>query len=478
MKVETGVLVERLAHADIPVLRSTALAMNALAREADRVTPRDIARVVLLDPLMTLKVLRFAETHRGPQQVADITTVEHAVMMHGIGAFLALHADAPTIEALLASDPPALRGALSTVSRAQHAAVFARAIAQHRHDSETEELVVAALLHEMAELLLWCQLPREEEEIRRFLEAARGVRSAAAQRIVLGFSHGELQLALARRWSLPDLLCRLLDDEHAHHPRVASVTCAAALARHLEHGWNDAALPSDMEVVRRLTGHGAAAAERMVRDTAIAAARNWRSTGVTPVAAWLPMESRDAPAPQDSTPDNPGPDRTSLATGLESLRTAPTSVDDDALAAWTLFTLQRGLGLRRALYAAPAADNRRRLEVRFRLVAGDVAPDWCRELDMPLGGTDLFSYLFNTRKGLLAAGENRERIASLLLPDQRHAVGEGEFLMMSVFANAEPKGILVADRGGPEHPIPESLYMPAKAVCQALSRRLAARGHH
>jgi len=478
MKVDPGVLVERLAQAEIPVLRSTAAAMNALALEPDRVTARDIARVVLLDPLMTLKVLRFAETHRGPQQVADITTVEHAVMMHGIGAFLALHRDAPTIEAMLAGDPMALRGALSTVSRAQHAAVFARAIAQHRHDSEAEEVVVAALLHEMAELLLWCHHPREQEEIRDFLEAARGVRSAAAQRLVRGFAHGDLQLALARRWRLPELLRRLMDDDHAHHPRVVNVTCAAALARHLEHGWNDPAVPTDLDTVRRLTGQDSLAASLLVRNAALAAARAWRSTGITPVAAWLPIESRDAPASDAGRPPHDGPDRTVLALGLQRLRAAPAAVDDEALTAWTLFTLQHGLGLRRVLYAMPASDDRRRLDVRFRLVSDPAASDWCSSLHIPLGGTDLFSYLFHTPKGLLAAGENRDRIAGLLLPDQRNAVGEGAFIMMSIFANAEPRGIVLAARGGPEHPIPESLYVPAKAVCQALGKRLASRGLH
>jgi HD-like signal output (HDOD) protein len=478
LKFDPGLLVDRLAQAEIPVLRSTALAMTALAREAERVTARDIARVVLLDPLMTLKVLRFAETHRGPQQVADITTVEHAVMMHGIGAFLNLHRESPTIESVLADDPAALRGALSTVSRAQHAAVIARAIAQHRHDSESEELVVAALLHEMAELLLWCHLPREQEVIQSFLEAARGVRSAAAQRLVLGFAHGDVQLALARRWDLPELLRRLMDDEHARHPRVVNVTCAAALARHLEHGWNDPALPTDLETVRRMTGQDTAAAMLMVRNAALIAASAWRSTGITPVAAWLPIESRDAPA-REIRPVSPGsPDRAALAASLQKLHTAPAAVDDEALAAWTLFTLQQGLGLPRVLYAAPATAERRRLEPRFRLVSGQGAGEWCRDLSMPLGGADLFSYLFHTPKGLLAAGDNRQRIAGLLLPDQRRAVGEGDFLLMSVFAGTEPRGIVLADRGGPENPISEELYLSAKAVCQTLSRRLTARNHH
>jgi hypothetical protein len=97
---------------------------------------------------------------------------------------------------------------------------------------------------------------------------------------------------------------------------------------------------------------------------------------------------------------------------------------------------------------------------------------------MPLGGADLFSYLFHTPKGLLAAGDNRQRIAGLLLPDQRRAVGEGDFLLMSVFAGTEPRGIVLADRGGPENPISEELYLSAKAVCQTLSRRLTARNHH
>lgn len=464
-------LVQILAERSIPVLSRSVVAMRKLAADEDTVAARDVSRVVLQDPFMTLRVLQFAQTRRGSKQSTDITTVEHAVMMHGISAFLRAHSQIAAVEDVLAQDAVALDGVLRVVTRAQHAAAFASAIAHHRHDVETDEVIIAALLHDLAELMLWFQMPRAQEEIRHLVDNARGLRSISAQRLVLGFSHVELQQSLAERWQLPALLRRLMNDASADHPRVVNVSVATALARHLEHGWSDPALPDDLTMVHNVTGISDEASYRLARQCALAVARQWSGVGVTPVAAWIPMVDGRAPQTLHRLEPPEAPDTAFLRRSLLVTQAAPANTDPAALVAWCLHGALMGLGLRRALFAAISTDGTR-LAVQQRMEATCAGASWCQEMPMTLGHQDLFTRFMTKPVALWVGGANREKLWSLLSPAQRRGLGEGEFLLMSIFAGQTPKGLVMAD-AGPGGKISETLLAPFKVLCQALSQRLS-----
>ncbi|MCU0870450.1 MAG: HDOD domain-containing protein [Burkholderiales bacterium] len=242
-------VVETLGRSPLPVLAATADAIGRLALKEDKVSPRDISRVVLRDPMMTLKVLRWAVARRSARQNADITTVEHTLLMHGVSSFFQDFRLQASIESALAADRDALAGALRTVSRAQHAAAYARAIAQQRHDTESDEVVIGALLHDVPDLLLWLHRPAAQAELARFTDAAPHLDRAGCEGIVHGFSHAELLLALCTRWSLPDLLARLMDDRHATSPRIATIAAAVDLAHLTAAGWHGGAVATRTRAV-------------------------------------------------------------------------------------------------------------------------------------------------------------------------------------------------------------------------------------
>lgn len=54
---------------------------------------------------------------------------------------------------------PALLGVLQIIRRAQRAADYAQDWAIWRHDINMEEVRIAALLHDLAEILVWCSAP-------------------------------------------------------------------------------------------------------------------------------------------------------------------------------------------------------------------------------------------------------------------------------------------------------------------------------
>jgi hypothetical protein len=119
-------------------------------------------------------------------------------------------------------------------------------------DMNVEEVALAALLHDLTEILLWCFAPKLAIEIRDMQQADITLRSAVAQERALWITLFDLQLALCHAWHLPELLATLMDDAHTEQPRVRNVTLAVNLARHSAKGWTDAALPDDFNEIQRL----------------------------------------------------------------------------------------------------------------------------------------------------------------------------------------------------------------------------------
>lgn len=296
--------VRDFARAELPVLARTCAELERLAEaDADRVSTQQVAELVMHDPLMTFKVLRYIQQRRHRRLSVEVTTIAHALLMLGLNPFLKHFSGQETLEARLGHHPAALEGALNVVSRARHAALYARDWAALRHDIEIDEVTTAALLHDLAELLLWCCEPQQAMLIQE-LQQEHHMRSEAAQRAVLGFPLIALQLELAREWQLPELLCELMDERHALNARAINVSLAVAVARHSAHGWDDAALPDDYTSMGKLLGLSPASAKDRVVKVALRAAQDSDWYGVpSPAAALMnPEGGGDAAAPVAPAP--------------------------------------------------------------------------------------------------------------------------------------------------------------------------------
>jgi HD-like signal output (HDOD) protein len=235
-----------------PVLRRTVNELSRLAQNIDEVTRRDIAAAVQADPLMTMRLLSHIETHREVAQNNDIATVGNAIIMMGIMPFFKAFSDLPTAEDALATRPKALVGLLRVVSRAINAARYARSWAVIRRDLDVNEITIAALLYEAAEMTCWINAPDLILRVYDMQRADQELRSSAAQREVFGITARELQLALIRTWRLPKLLVQLLDTSKANDPRVRTITLAVDMARHVAQGWDNKALPDDISKIQAL----------------------------------------------------------------------------------------------------------------------------------------------------------------------------------------------------------------------------------
>lgn len=237
----------------LPVLRHSRRQLDEMQTRIDNVSAREVAQLVLQDPVLSARVLAYIQPLRGKRLQHDITTIASAIMMSGIEPFFRRFGELPTIENnLKTASPQAWLGVMQVVRRSQRAADYAWDWAVWRHDINAEEVRLAALLHDLAEILIWCFAPQLALKIRSLLVNTPGMRSVAAQREVLGFPVLELQQALCHAWHLPELLKQLMDDEHTETFRSKNVILAVRLARHSAHSWNDPALPDDYKEIGEL----------------------------------------------------------------------------------------------------------------------------------------------------------------------------------------------------------------------------------
>jgi HD-like signal output (HDOD) protein len=250
--------------AEIPVLAQTAEALEALRANEEEVDANSIGEMISGDPLMTLKVMAHVAAHRSSRVVTDTETVTSALVLMGISPFFRAFGPQPTVEDHLADEPEALAGLMDTMRRAHRGANFALGFAVHRMDHDAAVIHAAALLHDFAELLLWCHAPALALRIRKAQQADPTLRSSAAQLAVLNVRLPDLQQSLMKSWRLPELLIRISDERHADDAGVRTVMLALRLARHTTLGWDNAAIPDDVSDIASLLNLSTDATQQLV----------------------------------------------------------------------------------------------------------------------------------------------------------------------------------------------------------------------
>ncbi len=239
-------------QSEIPVLQATADALEALRADEDAVNAGMLAELVDSDPFMTLKVLAHVAAQRRKPDSTQTETVVSSLVMMGVAPFFRTFGPQPTVQQQLADQPAALQALLALIQRANRAAHFATGFAVHREDTDVAVIRQAAFLNDFAEMLMVCFCPALEMDVRSMQQANPTLRTASLQRFVFNIDLSDLRQELMQHWRLSELLVRISDGKHADHPSVRNVLLAVRLARHTEHGWDNPALPDDIDEIAKL----------------------------------------------------------------------------------------------------------------------------------------------------------------------------------------------------------------------------------
>jgi len=237
--------IARFSRSELPVLKQTARDLAALREDDSKLTALAVAEVIARDPIMTVKLLRYLQQHKHRIQTTEVLQVEQALLMIGMEPFFKHVSPQPLAQEMLSAHMVALPPMLRVIHRSHRASEYAKDWAVQLRDLHYEEVRVAALLHDIAEILMWCFAPDQMLQIYQIQHQDKTLRSRDIQEKILGFPLVELQRALAEQWSLPTLLLTLMNDANAQRPRVRNVVLAVNLARHSANDWEDAALQDD-----------------------------------------------------------------------------------------------------------------------------------------------------------------------------------------------------------------------------------------
>lgn len=199
-------LVTRAAAAIEPLPPTVSRLASAMTR--DDCGLREIEQIIALDPVLTGRLLRVANS-AAMASGAPVATVRGAILKVGAGRVLAYALGGPLSQRL---QRPITGYGLGQGVLWRH--LVAAALAVELLDGATRvrppsEAFAAALLHDLGQVVMAQFL---DQKILRLLVLAReqGLSSREAELEILGIHQGEVGALVAQEWKLPDRIVRAI----------------------------------------------------------------------------------------------------------------------------------------------------------------------------------------------------------------------------------------------------------------------------
>ena len=221
----------------LPTLPPVASRLVEAVARMDAETTEEVARILALDPGLTARTLRLANSdcYGFPRKVGS---VELAVLVLGPGTIRDLVLTASVVQTLGPSD----RALTELWNHAMACGVAARALGERVQYRLLGEAYAAGLLHDIGAVLLRQRNP-ERFEAALALARTHGTPLEEAERGLYGSDHSEVGGWLAERWGLPGEIVEAIACHHRPWEAVrapeltALVHIADSLANRAGYTW-------------------------------------------------------------------------------------------------------------------------------------------------------------------------------------------------------------------------------------------------
>ena len=196
-------LLRRMQHSsDFPALSETVRTLNRLTAADERPTEH-LADVIVRDFALTNKVLKVVNSAYYAGFAGKVGTISRAIVVLGIKPIRALAASLILFEQF-AGERNADR-VRALIGKSMFSALMARELARDAGRVQAEEAFLAAMFHNLGELLVAFYLPEEDEVIQNVM-AEEEVSAIQAQRRVLGVDFDHLGTAVSQTWNFPNTI--------------------------------------------------------------------------------------------------------------------------------------------------------------------------------------------------------------------------------------------------------------------------------
>lgn len=207
---------------DLPTIPIVATKILQLLDDPD-VSVEDIADLMLSDQVMTARVMKLLNSPvYKPAQ--EITSLKRALVYLGLRHVRELALTTSVINAF-----DGTTGALELNAFWEHSfgvGMVSKIIAQKCGYEDLEKAYIAGIIHNLGEVFLSNFLHDPFVEVLEYIKA-HPVRLLDAEAELLGTTHCEIGLCMARKWNFPDAYCDVIAHHHSpHEATVDPVLCA------------------------------------------------------------------------------------------------------------------------------------------------------------------------------------------------------------------------------------------------------------
>lgn len=224
-----------LAEQELPTL-------NAVVREIcevsqnERSRAEDLTKIILRDANLTSRVLKIANSVHYNTSFDPIRTVSRAIVRLGFENLKTITLTSSVIETFLQGKPQA--ELIKSMARAFHAAVQARAMVAHLDAENREQVFIAALLRNIAELAL---LSTGKSVVTTFVEA-RNLHPEQERNLSIehfGTDLLSLNHHLIKDWSLGDVIMEATEARASPSIRAKAVALGNELSKQIYKGMHN-----------------------------------------------------------------------------------------------------------------------------------------------------------------------------------------------------------------------------------------------
>jgi HD-like signal output (HDOD) protein len=221
-----------LLNQKLPSINSVVMEVCQL-NDSSESSADDLAQIILRDANLTSKVLRVANTVHYNRSSKPVQTVSRAIVQIGFIEVKNITLASVLIDSFLSGKPKVML--TQRLARSFHAAVQARAMVPKLDSDRREQVFIAALLRQVAELAL---LASQESAAEQFI-IERDLYPADEHAIAmkyLGVGIDTLNKELIKEWKLGDLLLDAVSAQHKNSALADIVNLADQISQHISQG--------------------------------------------------------------------------------------------------------------------------------------------------------------------------------------------------------------------------------------------------
>jgi HD-like signal output (HDOD) protein len=443
---------EWLSQKEMPIFSGTVQRVSAAVHN-DASGAMELARAVMLDPALSARVLKLANSiYYNPARQA-VGTLTKAIILLGANTIQELALTCAFIESLQSAQNRT--AAARVIADCLHAAVQAKSLAILTHDPSPEEVFLAALLYNIGHVAFWCFQVEVGAEIDA--RVAGGMTAERAEKEVLGFELRDLGAWLTHNWKFRGLIEETFTGKGSSSLRVQIVRKSHQLAQLAQTGSFDpkaaAACLLPLEAGLRKP---AAELLPLVQDNMQAAAHLAAQFGASDAAQYLSQAGQRRTAEAEETPG--GEDRrlrlAQIQQDISNLLSERFELN--VLFEIILEAIQRGLPMDRTLFVLY---NKERTELREKTSVGWPVSAERAAIRIPAGpsGANLFTAALESSGSQWIRPDDPEW-RRLFTADIRAPLGVHECFVTPLIVNNRPIGLIYADRAKGREPLDQETF--------------------